>query len=87
MDKFWKLIGIIVVVLMIVAFFWTRFQVVQVNYAHAPAFYKVNRLTGQMHLIVGKEYVTVEKAEDRGVRHVPAPGGPGGPAPAPEPAQ
>lgn len=35
----------IVALLIVVVFYWTRYQVIPVNYAYAPGFYKVNRLT------------------------------------------
>ncbi len=85
MERKWQIIGIIVVVLIIVTLYWTRFQVIPVNYAYAPAFYKISRLTGEIHLVVGKEFVAVEKAEERGVR--PAPGPAPGPSPAPAPSK
>ncbi len=81
MEKKWQVVGIIVLVLILITFYWTRFQVIPVNYAYAPAFYKISRLTGEVHLVVGKEFVTVEKAEERGPR--PGPGAAPGPAPAP----
>jgi hypothetical protein len=86
MEKFGKIIGMIVAVLIILTFYWTRYQVIPVNYAYAPAFYKVNRLTGEINLVVGKEYVAVEKAEERGLRPAPSPSPAPAPAPSPSPA-
>lgn len=85
MDKKWQIIGIIIAVLIVLTFYWTRFQVIPANYAYAPAFYKVNRLTGDVVLIVGKEFVPVEKAEERTLRPAPAPAPVPAPAPAPAP--
>ena len=84
MEKKWQIIGITIAVLIVVVLYWTRFQVIPVNYAYAPAFYKVNRLTGEINLVVGKEFVAVEKAEERGIKPAPTPAP--GPAPSPTPA-
>ncbi len=73
MEKKWQIVGIVIAVLIVVTLYWTRFQVIPVNYAYAPAFYKVNRLTGDVTLVVGKEFVAVEKADERGPRTGPAP--------------
>jgi hypothetical protein len=86
MEKRWQICAIIMAVLIIIALYWTRFQVVPANYAYAPAFYKINRFSGDVTLVVGKEFVAVEKADERGPRPaapVPAPGP--SPAPAPTP--
>jgi hypothetical protein len=61
MNKFWETVVIIVIFFIILAFYWTRFQTVTANYAYAPAFYKIDRLTGDVTLTVGKEYVNVER--------------------------
>ncbi len=90
MDKFWKAMAIAAVVLVLVVLYWTRYQVVAVNYAYAPAFYKINRLSGQTILTVGKEFVLVKEVEERmapGPEQGPAPGPALGPALAPAPAQ
>jgi len=87
MEKMCKVVGIIVALLIVVVFYWTRYQVIPVNYAYAPGFYKVNRLTGEVNLVLGKEYVTVEKAVDRGPRPEAAPTPETAPAPAPSPAK
>jgi hypothetical protein len=86
MEKKWQVCAIIMAVLIIIALYWTRFQVVQANYAYAPAFYKINRFSGDVTLVVGKEFVTVEKADERAPRPAapaPAPGTAPVPAPAP----
>ncbi len=86
MDRKWQVIVIVIAVLVVVTLYWTRFQVIPVNYAYAPAFYKVSRLTGDVTLVVGKEFVAVEKAEERMQRPTPAPAPAPGQAPAPAPA-
>jgi len=54
MEKMCKVVGIIVALLIVVVFYWTRYQVIPVNYAYAPGFYKVNRLTGEVNLVLGR---------------------------------
>jgi hypothetical protein len=54
------IIAVVAAVLLLFVLFWTRFQVIPANYAYAPAFYKINRLTGEVTLTVGKEFVIVE---------------------------
>ena len=87
MEKKWQIVGIIIAVLLIVTLYWTRYQVIPVNYAYAPAFYKVSRLTGDVTLVVGKEFVSVEKAEERGPMRGPVPSPAPAPAPVPAPAK
>lgn len=89
MEKKWQICAIIIAVLIVLVLYWTRFQTVPANYAYAPAFYKINRLSGEVTLVVGKEFVSVEKADERMPRPAaPAPAVPApGPAPAPAPAQ
>ncbi|MDD5532847.1 MAG: hypothetical protein PHC52_08635 [Syntrophales bacterium] len=81
------LIAIAAAVLLVLVLFWTRFQVIPANYAYAPAFYKINRLSGEVTLTVGKEFVIVEgidtKKSERPPVPAPAPA-PKIPAPAPE---
>lgn len=87
MDKFWRLIAVVVLVFVLVGFYWTRNQVIQVNYPYAPAFYKVNRLSGDITLVVGKEFVQVKEVDEKMARPEGPPTAPApGPAPAPAPA-
>ncbi len=91
MNKFWETVVIIVIFFIIAAFYWTRYQVVTANYAYAPAFYKIDRLTGETTLTVGKEYVNVDRinpnklAETGGkITAAPKPTIPQAQSPAPE---
>jgi hypothetical protein len=92
MDKFWRIIAVVVLVFVLIGFYWTRNQVVAVNYPYAPAFYKVNRLSGDITLVVGKEFVQVKEVDEKltrpeGPPAAPAPEqAPSKPAPAPAPA-
>lgn len=63
MNKFWQIVAVVVLILIAFTFYWTRYQIVPADYAYAPAFYKINRLSGQVTLTVGKEFVTVEGIE------------------------
>jgi len=81
MDKFWRIIAVVVLVLVLIGFYWTRYQVVAVNYPYAPAFYKVNRLSGDITLVVGKEFVQVKEVDEKLSRPE---GPPAAPAPSPE---
>ena len=95
-QKFWQIVAIVVLVLIALTLYWTRYQVVTANYAYAPAFYKINRITGEVTLTVGKEFVAVEgiaaprPGEPSGApgapRVVPAPPAPQPPQP-PQPSQ
>jgi len=90
MNSFWRIIAVAVLVLLLIGLYWTRFQIVPVNYAYAPAFYKINRLSGEITLTVGKEFVQVKEVDEKMTRPeaapapVPAPEKPAMPAPAPE---
>lgn len=80
MNKFWQIVVVVVLILIAFTLYWTRYQVIPANYSYAPAFYKINRLSGQVTLTVGKEFVTVEgvEAKKAGPGDVtgPAPGAP-----------
>ncbi|HPL62565.1 MAG: hypothetical protein PHG91_02905 [Syntrophales bacterium] len=81
------LIAIAAAVLLVLVLFWTRFQVIPANYAYAPAFYKINRLSGEVTLTVGKEFVIVEGIDTKKSEQPPVPApapAPKIPAPAPE---
>jgi hypothetical protein len=66
MDKYWKAAVVIAgMVSILIVLYWTRFQAVPVNYAYSPAFYKINRLTGETTLTVGKEFVIVKELNER----------------------
>ena len=77
MNNFWRIIAVAILVLVLIALYWTRYQVIPVNYAYAPAFYKINRVSGEITLTVGKEFVQVKEIDEK----MTAP-----PAPAPGPA-
>lgn len=81
MNNFWRIIAVAILVLVLIGLYWTRFQVVTVNYAYAPAFYKINRLTGDITLTVGKEFVAVKEVDEKMAKPEPA-----APPPAPGPA-
>ncbi len=88
-QKFWQIVAIVVLVLIVLTLYWTRYQIITANYAYAPAFYKINRLTGDVTLTVGKEFVSVEgvAAQKPGEPSGPptAPRGMPAPTPAPPP--
>ncbi len=94
MNKFWQIVVTIVLILIVFILYWTRYQIVTANYAYAPAFYKINRLLGEVTLTVGKEFVVVEGVEAKRLegpgpavpRQTPVPVPAPGPAPAPAPA-
>jgi uncharacterized FlgJ-related protein len=73
MNKFWQVIVVVVLILVAFTLYWTRYQVVTANYAYAPAFYKIDRLSGEVTLTVGKEYVKVESVEAKKTAEVPVP--------------
>jgi hypothetical protein len=78
MNKFWQIVAVVVLILIAFTFYWTRYQIVPADYTYAPAFYKINRLSGQVTLTVGKEFVRVESIEakrgaDPGTDVAPAP--------------
>lgn len=84
MNNFWRIIAVAVLVLVLIALYWTRYQVIPVNYAYAPAFYKINRMSGEITLTVGKEFVQVKEIDEKMTAPpAPAPGPATGPAPAP----
>lgn len=83
MDKFWRIIAAVALVFVLIGFYWTRNQVVAVNYPYAPAFYKINRLSGDITLVVGKEFVQVKEVDEKLTKPE---GQPAAPAPAPAPA-
>lgn len=89
MDKFCRIIAAAVLVLVLIGFYWTRYQVVSVNYPYAPAFYKLNRLSGEITLVVGKEFVKVKEIDEKMTRPEGPPAAPAPdqakPAPAPAP--
>jgi hypothetical protein len=68
MDKFWRIIAAAALVFVLIGFYWTRYQVVSVNYPYAPAFYKLNRLSGDITLVVGKEFVKVKEIDEKMAR-------------------
>ncbi|MFA7464224.1 MAG: hypothetical protein WCY54_04150, partial [Syntrophales bacterium] len=74
------LIAIAAAVLLVLVLFWTRFQVIPANYAYAPAFYKINRLSGEVTPGVGKEFVVVEGINTKKSEPATVPA----PAPAPK---
>ena len=61
MKKFWQVVVLIILFFIVLAFYWTRYQIITANYAYAPAFYKIDRLSGEVTLTVGKEFVKVER--------------------------
>ena len=83
MNKFWQVVVVIVLIFIALAFYWNRYQIVTANYSYAPAFYKINRLSGEVTLTVGKEFVTVEGVE---AKRTGEPGGPSAPKTLPPPA-
>ncbi len=88
MNKFWQVVIVFVFIFVAFAFYWDRYQIVTANYAYAPAFYKINRFTGETTLTVGKEYVSVEGVEAKrtGEPGVPSPKSTPSPGPGPAPA-
>ena len=89
-HKFWQTVVIIILVFIAITLYWTRFQVIPANYAYAPAFYKIDRLTGDITLNVGKEFVRVERVSPSKLVEPGAPSAqknvpPERPAPIPEP--
>ncbi|MFB3925015.1 MAG: hypothetical protein ACE14T_03090 [Syntrophales bacterium] len=86
MNKSFQIVFAAVVILVIVILYWTRFQVVPANYAYAPAFYKINRITGEVILTVGKEFVAVEGIEAKKPSEAPPPAPAPSPKPSPQPA-
>jgi hypothetical protein len=52
------------VVLLVIALYWTRFQVIPVNAMNGVGFYKLNRITGQVTLVTGLEQINILKARD-----------------------
>jgi|OpeIllAssembly_1097287.scaffolds.fasta_scaffold220706_2 hypothetical protein len=86
MNNFWRIIAVAVLVLVLIALYWTRYQVIPVNYAYAPAFYKINRMSGEITLTVGKEFVQVKEIDEKMTAPpAPAPGPATAPGPAPAP--
>ncbi len=52
------------VVLLVIALYWTRFQVIPVHAMNGVGFYKLNRLTGQVTLVTGLEQINILKVRD-----------------------
>jgi hypothetical protein len=75
MDK--KIIVIVglVVLFVLTALYWTRFQVVDVHAMNGVGFYKINRLTGETVLISGIDQIRVQpvKEMDQQSFQLPAP--------------
>ena len=89
MNNFWRIIAVAVLVLVLIALYWTRYQVIPVNYAYAPAFYKINRMSGEITLTVGKEFVQVKEIDEKMTAppvQAPSPVAPPAPGTAPAPA-
>jgi len=75
MDK--KIIVIVglVVLFVLTALYWTRFQVVDVHAMNGVGFYKINRLTGETVLISGIDQIRVAPVKDIDPNfQLPAPG-------------
>lgn len=51
-------------VLLVVALYWTRFQVIPVHAMNGVGFYKLNRVTGQVTLVTGLEQINILKVRD-----------------------
>jgi hypothetical protein len=52
------------VVLLVIALYWTRFQIIPVHAMNGVGFYKLNRLTGQVTLVTGLEQINILKVRD-----------------------
>jgi len=52
------------VVLLVIALYWTRFQVIPVHAMNGVGFYKLNRITGQVTLVTGLEQINILKDRD-----------------------
>ena len=52
------------VALLVIALYWTRFQVIPVHAMNGVGFYKLNRITGQVTLVTGLEQINILKARD-----------------------
>jgi len=64
MDKKYLICLVAGVVLLVIALYWTRFQVIPVHAMNGVGFYKLNRITGQVTLVTGLEQINILKARD-----------------------
>lgn len=64
MDKKGLICLVAGVVLLVIALFWTRYQVIPVHAMNGVGFYKLNRITGQVTLVTGLEQINILKVRD-----------------------
>jgi hypothetical protein len=59
MDRKW--IILLISVLVVTILYWTRFQVIEVHLTEIPAFYKINRVTGEISYVVDIKEIEVKR--------------------------
>ena len=64
MDKKCLMYVVAGVALLVIALYWTRFQVIPVHAMNGVGFYKLNRITGQVTLVTGLEQINILKVRD-----------------------
>jgi hypothetical protein len=64
MDKKYLICLAAGLVLLVIALYWTRFQVIPVHAMNGVGFYKLNRVTGQVTLVTGLEQINILKVRD-----------------------
>ena len=54
---------VLIIIVLLVSLWWTRYQVVETHTGNMPSCYKINRLTGKITWVVANQSRAVEKQE------------------------